>query len=177
MKKLFLLCVILFLSGTLKAQSDWKSISYFKTNGLNELSEKKYCIVTVSRTGTGNVEIFDSSKAENYKFSMTVKEMKKFNKKIKKSGIYKINQDSLKSGLSGSENVKGPYSNMTITLEYTKEQIEEMKRENEEKEKNPVLLIPADYNRKYIYSVSRLFDAVENIVPDDIRNKTELLKK
>jgi hypothetical protein len=193
MNKTFILILLLFASGNTFGQTEWKNITFYKTNGKSSITEKQYSIITIAKNGNGSLEYFDSAKVKSFNFTLSKDERKSLNKKLKKSGILKLNSAKLKSKTTGSEAVTGPSANMTITLEFTEEQKEEIAEEKErekesnegnngknkmedENEKPPLIIIPSEYNTQYAASVKSAFEAVENCVPESILEKSGIKK-
>lgn len=169
------LCIFTLAADSF-SQSDWSRIVYNNSNGENSADAKKYYIITIRRNGSGKLEYFSSGKVNEYEFQSGKKSMESFNSLLKKSGIFKINPEDIKSDTPLRT---GSVLNMTLYFEKTKENYlhyngkEFSEEEIEEKRKEPFLAVPADYNLKYAEMINGIYTGLEFLVPDNIWKKAE----
>ncbi|HMS33828.1 MAG TPA: hypothetical protein PKC91_07060 [Ignavibacteria bacterium] len=180
MLKSFLLLIsikffIFILPANILPQSDWSRIVYYNSSGENSAETKNYYIITIRSNGSGKLEYYRSGKVNEYEFQSGKKSMESFNSLLKKSGIFKVNPDDLKSDARPPNSVL----NMTLYFEKTKENYlhyngkEFTEEEIEEKRKEPFLSVPAEYNLNYAEMINGIYTGLEFLVPDKIWEKAE----
>lgn len=168
--------IIFSLPADILSQDDWSRIVYYNSNGENSMNTKKYYIITVRKNGAGKLEYFSNSTVKEYEFQTGKKSMQTFNSLLKKSGIFKIDPQDIKSDSSLN---KSSVLNMTIYFEKTEENYlhyngkEVSEEELAEKRKEPFLAVPSDYNLKYSEMINKIYTELEFLVPESIWKKAE----
>lgn len=159
MLKYYFLFFVLLISGISFSQSDrWSSISYSYSSGPVSPEYQYHYILNISENKTGKLIYTKKDKTNEYDFSFGKKSMKKLNKSLKKSKVFSVSPDQMKS-----ENnlIGGPERSLLIT-----------KWQSPDLDARPeTISVPSQVNELYSAGIDNLYREIENLVPSDIWKK------
>ena len=161
MLKYYFLLFVLLISGISFSQSNrWSSISYSYSKGPVSPEYQYNFVININENRTGKLIYTKNNKTSEYDFTFGKKRMKKLKKSLKKSKVFSVSPDQMKSenNLMG-----GPEKNLLIT-----------KWQSPDLDARPeTISIPSQVNEIYSAGIDNLYKEIENIVPPDIWAKAK----
>ncbi|MBL8006015.1 MAG: hypothetical protein JNJ56_00665 [Ignavibacteria bacterium] len=161
MLKYYFLLFVLLISGISFSQSNrWSSISYSYSKGPVSPEYQYNFVININENRTGKLIYTKNNKTSEYDFTFGKKRMKKLKKSLKKSKVFSVSPDQMKSenNLMG-----GPEKNLLIT-----------KWQSPDLDARPeTISIPSQVNEIYSAGIDNLYKEIENLVPPDIWAKAK----
>lgn len=161
MLKYYFLLFVLLISGISFSQSNrWSSISYSYSKGPVSPEYQYNFVININENRTGKLIYTKNNKTSEYDFTFGKKRMKKLKKSLKKSKVFSVTPDQMKSenNLMG-----GPEKNLLIT-----------KWQSPDLDARPeTISIPSQVNEIYSAGIDNLYKEIENLVPPDIWAKAK----
>lgn len=159
MKTLILTVFFLILSNLTFCQSNnWSTLDYHYSNGPVSPEYQYNFNVIITREGAGTVYSEKNGKMEEYTFTVGRKSIKKLNKTLKNSKVFKVNQDSLKSE---TNRLGGSVKSLVITM-WESPVLDQKPR---------TISVPNNVKSEYENCFGKLYSQIENLVPDSIYEK------
>ncbi len=161
MRKLFLLFILFTIPTAVFSQSsNWTTLeSKYSAGPVSPEFQYNYSIV-IGKDGTGMLIYTKGGNSNEYSFTVGKKGRNKLNKALKKSRVFSVNTDDMKSG---SNLIGGPQRSINITM---------WQAANLDA-KPTVIVVPGSVNSEYESGISNLYDTIENLVPNSVWKKAE----
>lgn len=161
MKKIFFLFLSLIISSTVFAQSNkWSSLSYSYSKGPVSPEYQYNYTININDNGTGTLIYTRMSASDEYEFKVGKKGMKRLNNALKKSGIFTVSPEEMKSD---QNLIGGPSKGLSVT----------MWQEPNLDQKPTVIEAPANINDTYLENMNALYDTIERLVPSSVWTKAK----
>lgn len=152
----------MILTDSLSAQNThWSTLDYSYSKGpVSPEYQYNYRII-VNEDRSGILVYTNSSSTKDYNFTVGKKTFKKINKQLKNCSVFSVNPDEMKSdkNLIGGSNRK-----LTITM-WQAPNIDA---------KPTTIEIPSQLNDNYSECMNKLYDLIENCVPNSIWEKARM---
>lgn len=156
MLKYYFLLFVLLISGISFSQSNrWSSISYSYSKGPVSPEYQYNFVININENRTGKLIYTKNNKTSEYDFTFGKKRMKKLKKSLKKSKVFSVSPDQMKS-----ENnlIGGPERSLLIT-----------KWQSPDLDARPeTISVPSQVKEIYSAGLDKLYKEIENLVPPDI---------
>lgn len=165
-KKVFfiftILPVLMALNGSLNAQNThWATLDYSYSKGpVSPEYQYNYRII-INEDRSGMLVYTNSSSTKDYNFTVGKKTFKKIKKQLIKCKVFSINPEDMKSD---KNLIGGSNRAMTITM-WQAPNIDA---------KPTTIDIPSQLNENYSECMNKLYDMLENSVPNDIWEKARM---
>lgn len=159
MKTLITALFFFFISNLSYSQdTDWATLDYHYSSGPVSPEYQYRFNVIIKKDGAGTVFSEKSGKMEEYTFSVGKKSMKKLNKFLKKSKVFTVNPDSLKSE---TNRIGGSEKYIVVTM-----------RQSPYLDQIPkIITVPNQIKSDYEKGFGNLYSYIENLVPDSLYQK------
>lgn len=156
------LTAFMTLTGSLIAQNThWSTLDYSYSKGpVSPEYQYNYRII-INEDRSGILVYTNSSSTKDYNFTVGKKTLKKIKKQLKNCGVFSVNPDDMKSD---KNLIGGSNRNLTITM-WQPPNVDA---------KPTTIIIPAQLNDNYSECMNKLYDMVENSVPNSIWEKARL---
>ncbi|MBV6477333.1 MAG: hypothetical protein HGGPFJEG_00071 [Ignavibacteria bacterium] len=165
-KKIIFIPVLIYLLSisltTLHAQNThWSTLDYSYSKGpvSPEYQFNYRIIITEDRNGI--LVYTNSSSTKDYNFKVGKSTFKKIKKQLTACDVFSVNPDEMKSD---KNLIGGPISELTVT----------MWQPPDVDAKPTMIVIPSQLNEKYSESFNKLYDLLENSVPNSIWEKARM---
>jgi len=164
MRKLLIILFVLVSSAAFCQDSNhnskWSNILYNHTSGPVSPEYQYSYSISVNFDASATLTYSKSGVTNNYEFTPGKKAMKKLNKALKKSNVFSIPADRMKSDKTS---IGGQIQNATITMW----QPSDVDRRPES------IVIPDQVNDTYKPGIENLYKQIENLVPASIWEKAK----
>jgi hypothetical protein len=136
----------------------WSSISYKYSKGPVSPEYQLNYTINIENNGIGKLIYTNPSSTNEYDFTVGRKSMKRLNNALRKSDVYNVNMDDMKSEVSM---IGGPSRTMSIT----------MWQDPSLDAKPTVIEVPGQLKQPYSEQIFNVYEVIENLVPNSIWNK------
>lgn len=161
-KILSLFASVLFLNSQMFAQNThWSTLEYSYSKGpVSPEYQYNYKII-INENGEGTLIYTNSSSTKDYAFTAGKKALKKINKDLKKCKVFSVNIEEMKSD---KHLIGGSNRELRITM-WQAPNIDA---------KPQVIIVPSQLNENYSVCMNRLYDRIENVVPQELWEKARM---
>lgn len=161
MKKILFLFLSLMICSTAIAQSNkWSSLSYSYSKGPVSPEYQYNYTININDNGTGTLIYTKLSASDEYEFKVGKKGMKRLNNALKKSSIFTVSPEEMKSD---QNLIGGPSKGLSVT----------MWQEPNLDQRPTVIEAPSNINETYLENMNSLYDTIEKLVPSSVWTKAK----
>jgi len=162
LKYLLVILPVFFVTSFLFGQNThWSTLEYSYSKGpVSPEYQYNYKII-INENGEGILIYTNSSSTKDYAFTAGKKTLKKINKDLKKCNVFTVNTEEMKSD---KHLIGGSNRELRITM-WQAPNIDA---------KPQVIIVPSQLNEKYSACMNRLYDRIENAVPQETWEKARM---
>lgn len=157
--RIIFIFAIMLLASAIGAQSDhWTTLDYKYSKGAVSPEYQLNYSIIIQESRDAKLIFTKGTSTSEHDFKISKKQLKKLNKALRKSKVFSISPDEMKSS---EQIIGGPSRQLVIT----------MWQSPDLDAKPPVIEVPAQVNEKCFNDVFSLYEVIEDLVPEKVWNK------
>lgn len=155
---LFIFLALIFTSAAYSQSGKWSTVTYNYSNGPVSPEYQYKFTININETGDSKLIYTNNSGTKEYDFRTGEKGMKHLDKALKRSKVFTIRADKMKSDrtLIGGQ---------SRTLDITLWQSPDLDSKPE------VIQVPSQVKEEYLCNLNKVYDTIESLVPSSVWSK------